>query len=96
MTDNPHAIPPPPPFPTLRYMIEAHIRDALAVTGNNQRTAAKMLGISRWSLARHLKRLGSGPAKRGRKPAVAPTTQPTAAQAPSTDAPTTKQDEEVF
>ncbi len=46
------------PLPTLADMEKAHIKKALALSGNNKTQAARILGIDRVSLWRKVKRLG--------------------------------------
>jgi len=43
-------------FETLDALIRRHVADALTVARGNQREAASLLGITRWKLARMLKR----------------------------------------
>lgn len=45
-------------FPTLHEIEVFHIAVALREAGFHQREAAKLLGISRWSLGRRIKDLG--------------------------------------
>ena len=44
--------------PTLRDLEAHHIAHVLGLAGGNQRHAARLLGITRWSLARRLKKYG--------------------------------------
>jgi hypothetical protein len=43
-------------FETLETAVRRHLIDALALAHGNQRHAAVLLGVSRWKLARMLKR----------------------------------------
>ena len=43
---------------TLAELEARHITRALEVTGRNQRRAARLLGITRWSLARRVRKYG--------------------------------------
>ena len=43
---------------TLRELEVRHISRALDLAGGNQRRAAYLLGITRWSLARRLRKFG--------------------------------------
>ena len=43
---------------TLRELEARHIARALDLSGGNQRRAARMLGVTRWSLARRLRKYG--------------------------------------
>jgi len=43
---------------TLRELESRHIARALELAGGNQRRAAQVLGITRWALARRLRKLG--------------------------------------
>ena len=43
---------------TLRELESRHIARALELVGGNQRRAARVLGITRWALARRLRKLG--------------------------------------
>ena len=45
-------------FQTLAELEALHIARALAVAGANQRLAARLLGITRWSLARRVRKYG--------------------------------------
>ena len=47
-----------PTVPTLRDVEINHITYVLGLARGNQRTAARMLGITRWALARRLKKHG--------------------------------------
>jgi transcriptional regulator of acetoin/glycerol metabolism len=47
-------------FPTLDTVIAEHLMKALREMKSNQRRAANILGISRWSLSRAMKRYGIG------------------------------------
>jgi hypothetical protein len=44
--------------PTLRDLEAYHIAHVLGLAGGNQRRTARLLGITRWSLARRLKKYG--------------------------------------
>ena len=44
-------------FETLETAVRRHVVDALALARGNQRRAAVLLGVSRWKLARMVKRL---------------------------------------
>ena len=46
---------------TLRELEARHIARAVDAARGNQRRAARLLGISRWSLARRLRKLGLAP-----------------------------------
>ena len=46
------------PLCTLRELESRHIARALELAGGNQRRAARVLGITRWALARRLRKLG--------------------------------------
>ena len=50
------AAPPPIPIPTLRELEATHIAQVLRAVRGNQRHAARVLGITRWSLARRLRK----------------------------------------
>jgi DNA-binding protein Fis len=51
---------------TLREVEARHIAHVFELAGGNQRRAARMLGITRWSLARRLRKLGlHAPARSG-------------------------------
>ena len=43
-------------FETLETAVRRHLADALALAHGNQRQAAVLLGVSRWKLARMIKR----------------------------------------
>ena len=43
-------------FETLETAVRRHLADALALAHGNQRQAAVLLGVSRWKLARMVKR----------------------------------------
>ena len=43
-------------FETLETAVRRHVMDALTLTHGNQRQAAVLLGVSRWKLARTVKR----------------------------------------
>jgi DNA-binding NtrC family response regulator len=45
-------------LPSLRDVERAYIERVLRETGGHQRRAAKILGITRWSLARRLRKHG--------------------------------------
>jgi DNA-binding protein Fis len=45
---------------TLRELESRHIARVLELTGGNQRRAARALGITRWALARRLRKFGLG------------------------------------
>lgn len=47
-------------FKTLDEVIRAHVQAALIIAQNNRTEAAKLLGISRWALARMLKKWAAG------------------------------------
>lgn len=49
---------PPKPFPAMMDMEKQHMLDALAKTGGNKREAARILGISRDTLYRRMKKYG--------------------------------------
>ena len=65
--DFPHPLPPLAPggteeaLETLREVEKRHIDRVLRQVRGNQRAAARILGISRWSLARRLRRYGVPP-----------------------------------
>ena len=46
---------------TLQELEARHIARAVEATKGNQRRAARILGITRWSLARRLRKLGLSP-----------------------------------
>ena len=46
---------------TLAELEARHIARALEVTGRNQRRAARLLGITRWALARRVRKYGLEP-----------------------------------
>jgi DNA-binding NtrC family response regulator len=48
-------------FPSLKDLEQRHIACALDAAHGNQRQAARILGISRWSLARRLRKYGIQP-----------------------------------
>ena len=48
-------------FQTLEAAVRRHVLDALALAQGNQRRAAVLLGVSRWTLARMVKRFELGP-----------------------------------
>ncbi|HLY38435.1 MAG TPA: helix-turn-helix domain-containing protein, partial [Candidatus Binatia bacterium] len=52
------AAPAAPVIPTLQELEARHIADVLATVGGNQRRAARALGITRWALARRVKKYG--------------------------------------
>jgi len=45
-------------FPTLETAVRRHVVDALTLANGNQRHAAALLDVSRWKLARMIKRFG--------------------------------------
>ena len=51
-------------LPTLQDVERRHIERVLAATSGCKRRAAAILGISRWALARRLRKLGVEPAER--------------------------------
>jgi DNA-binding NtrC family response regulator len=63
--DFPHPVPQAPEphedFVTLREAEKRYIERVLRQVRGRQQTAAKILGISRWSLARRLRRFGLQP-----------------------------------
>ena len=63
-----------PVLPTLREVEAGHIAHVLAVVGGNQRRAARALGITRWSLARRVKKYGLPVPQPEAVPGPAPTT----------------------
>lgn len=50
-----------PEFLSLRELELRHIGRVLEATGGNQRQAARILGVSRWALARRLRKHGLKP-----------------------------------
>ena len=56
-----HAMPAKGDLPTLREVESQYIQRVLAATGGSKRRAASILGITRWSLARRLRKLGLEP-----------------------------------
>ncbi len=44
--------------PTLRELEAHHITRVMEIAGGSQRRAARLLGITRWSLARRIKKHG--------------------------------------
>ncbi len=66
--DDPGHLPEEPqgqPLPTLRDVEQRHIERVMAEVRWNQRQAARILGISRWSLGRRLRKYGMLPRGRG-------------------------------
>jgi transcriptional regulator of acetoin/glycerol metabolism len=53
------------PLPSLEDVEMRHIRRVLEDTRGNQRRAARILGITRWSLARRLRKYGLLPKTTG-------------------------------
>ena len=51
-------------LPTLQDVERRHIERVLAATSGCKRRAAAILGISRWALARRLRKLGLDPTER--------------------------------
>jgi DNA-binding protein Fis len=51
---------------TLQELEARHVARVLYAAGGNQRRAARVLGITRWSLARRLRKLGLRPARSAR------------------------------
>ena len=56
-----------PIVPTLRDVEVNHITYVLGLARGNQRTAARMLGITRWALARRLRKHGLNEGLRTRR-----------------------------
>jgi DNA-binding protein Fis len=56
-----------PHVPTLRDVEMNHITYVLGLARGNQRNAARMLGITRWALARRLKKHGLNEGLRARR-----------------------------
>ncbi len=55
------------PGASLRHLEEAEVRRAMAATGGNQLEAARQLGLTRWALARRLRKYGLRPAPARRR-----------------------------
>ncbi len=64
----PHQPGTPARLPTLREMEERYIQRVLQQTDGSRQLAANILGISRWSLARRLRRTGAPPRSPHRPP----------------------------
>lgn len=52
-------------FKTLDAVVREHVQAALLYSGGNKAAAAKLLGISRWAIARMLKKWAKGEAAVG-------------------------------